>query len=378
MPFNIHNKVHRYLFARTLGYFFLWGTISIPYLLYRGLDITTATQILALGTIVSMILEYPMGVVADTLGYKNTIVFGTFSCAVAMFLMGQQLPVVGYFLAMGINALGSSSYNGAEEGFLKEISPNFREAFINFKSVITLSGFIASIVAGYLAKVSFLFPIYLYAFLNLMAGIIVLSIPEEKKQVVIKSLLTKVKESLSLVHRNKSLLSLMLFIAFVETYFYNLQIIVGSFGNLYKVNVGVIGIIFGGTFLIRAIGMQATKYLQQISMSLLVLLSNLIFIVTLVLPKNAIVATSVIFVNTFLLSVVSMRLNITLNDIVPDAVRASVISVNRVFMRLFTTLIIIATGYFLKNYNLGYLFFITAICNTAFIFISKLYPPIKR
>ncbi len=364
--------INRYFFARTLGYFFLWGAVAIPYLLSRGLTIELATEIIAFGTILSIILEYPTGLIADTIGYKKTVIFGSLACALAMLIMAQNIPVLGYFLAIGLNSLGSSSYHGAEEGLLKELSPDFRKSLVNYKSIITVSAFLGSIVAGVLGKVDLTLPIYIYSILNIISGLILITLPNLNRHTAqVEGIIVKIKKSFDFVGKHKASFSLILFFAFLESFFYLIQTVIGSFNLIYSINVFHIGLILGSTFLIRAFAMQLGKFIKGNHIGRFVFLSSLLFCGSILAKDNVSLTLIFLLSNTLILSLISIKVTVYLNELIPDSVRASVLSLGNVIVKLLTAGLVVFLGVVSTKSNIGYLYILLVIIFIGlFLFFS--------
>jgi len=231
---NVSNIKKFYWFSFFSEWVF-WVPVIVLFWQANGLSLTEIMILQSLFAISLVLLEVPTGIVADRVGRKQSLVWGSLFVVIGFtaYFLGHNFWQ--FFGAEFILAIGGSFISGANSAFvydsLKQAKKenNFKQVWGNSKSLGYLAAAITGILGGFIAVYSLRLTWVPSIFGMIILFFVALSFTEPKhyKRVAkSKSYLQHTKESFKEAFTNKNLLFLLLFnsiltlVARVSLWFY--------------------------------------------------------------------------------------------------------------------------------------------------------------
>ena len=133
----------------------LFMPIVVPFYMENGLQMKEVMLLQAIYSITIVILEIPSGYLADVLGRKRTLFFGTILGFTGFFTYSLSGGFWGFLLAEVILGLGQSLISGADSAMLYDSLADMKKEkdYIKYEGRITSIGNIAEALAGVLGGI---------------------------------------------------------------------------------------------------------------------------------------------------------------------------------------------------------------------------------
>ncbi|WMJ86666.1 MFS transporter [Anaerocolumna sp. MB42-C2] len=362
-----------YMF-RFMSNFNLTGAIWVLYLSYKGMSLGQIGLLEGIFHIVSFLFEVPTGAMADLTGRKNTILLGRLSAVISGLLMVTSNHFLGYAIAFAFSAFSYNLNSGSEEALVYDslkilkrekefLKINGRLNFIQEAA----SGF-ASFLGGILAEIS-----YFYAY---TAGMIISaaalfngSFFYEPKALVDrgnseKSTVRKhFKACITIFKHNKPVRSVLVFYPVVTafataTYFYGQQHLFNI--GLNKIQISFV-ILLSGIF--ASFGALSAEKFSRIfgDKEKYVGASGLAIFIAAFGINHTYISVVAFLVQSYFGSLLYPISSNALNQLIPSAQRATIISVSSVMFSAAMIVIFPICGYVGDYIGLGKVFYILGI-----------------
>lgn len=335
-------------------------------MLHRGLTIEEVTTVIAAYQFFVVILEYPTGVIGDYFGHKTSLAFGHSLMGFGVLFTSLNLPIHGYFVTTFFMAVGGSLASGSDVALFKTLSPNFNKDLPQYKSLANLSLVIVSILAGLIAKISFILPLYLTFAASQIGAILVISIKSNPHTRGAGNIFSTAALGLKDVINKKQILISLLLSMILIGFMRDIKTLLGTFFDVLDLDVGVLGLIIGLGYLARVLGLQLARNLENLNEKVLgafIIVSLLVTSLTLspLFPIVGLLAAN------FLLAIYGMKLELKIANMADDSVRASVLSLKNLLSRLFA-----AVYLFIGGYVIGVLSFSILMLGTSVLILTAL------
>lgn len=360
------SNIKKFFIARTFSSMYFWAGISIPYLIFRGLTVQQAVTTIAIYAISNVILEYPTGVIGDYFGHKLSIALGGIFFFIGFILMAQSWPhYIFYYIASFINAIGDSLESGSDEALLHSITTKFEDQLGNYKGLKGILKLISTTIAGIIASINLPLTVILTALANLFAAFIIVSIKTNKEvensNLEFKgNIFNKATEGIHYVKSTKGLFLLIIFVSIVFGYNLSLKTILGTFDEIFNIDIKYIGLMIGMNYFIGSLGYKLEKHSKFIKTQFLVLMTLISFGLIL-LTNNPIYIFSLLIFGIFINGFIVMRIKIQLHEMINNSIRASVISLHNLLARLLSSTYLFLAGYILDLLSFNWLIYLTIL-----------------
>ncbi len=185
---NIKNNIWKLYVIQALRWFLLSVPILVPFYQSNGLSVGKVLVLQACFGIALAILEIPTGLIADTYGRKLAIVLGMLVWASAWGFYSVSYNFGSFLLAEILLALGTALMSGADSAMLYDTLAQIGETGTYTKregrmnTTWNLSEGTASVLGGFLALVSLRFPLYIQALAALCAVPVALTLVEPTRK----------------------------------------------------------------------------------------------------------------------------------------------------------------------------------------------------
>lgn len=204
-----NNKYILYVMSFLQGLVF-YGAFSVIFRESRGLDLSSIFLLESILVVLMLIFEIPWGIIADKIGYKNTLVisFGLFLLSKIVFYYSYSF--LGFLLEVVIAAMAISGISGCDSALLySSIEKEESDKVFGIYGAMGTAGFlIASLISGILVKYS----INLLAFATIMPYLVAFLLSfalkdvEKDKKVELEESKESILQILKLVITNKRII----------------------------------------------------------------------------------------------------------------------------------------------------------------------------
>ncbi len=169
-------------------FFHLFSGVLIPFFTIRGgLSLTQIMLIQAWFSLVVVLLEIPTGTLADTLGRKNTILFGVLAFLCAALIYGTTRSFGVFFIAEGLWGLSTALFSGAKEAMVYDTLIDHHEEshsktiFRQLSSMGLVGLLISAPIGSFIAeKFGVQWPMLFMSLPILLSGVLLFLVPEPK------------------------------------------------------------------------------------------------------------------------------------------------------------------------------------------------------
>lgn len=359
----MHNlsNIKQYIFSRSISSAYFWGAISIPYLTFRQFSIQGAYGIIGLYSLLVVLFEYPTGVVGDTYGHKASINLGNLLGFTGMVLMAQSGKYSPY-IAISVMALAASLVSGSDIALLKHISNNFKKDLSNLKALQGITLFLAMTIAGFLASINILIPVYATGFSWLISYLLMSPVvdPSPRSDRDRGNIYQTSLESLRAVKNSIPLAAIIVFGGIAGGYMGSVKTLINSLGPLISLDLKLVGVFVGLSMLSRTVGYKIANQISHIRTRYIIAISVIVLILGSAI-SHQLTVVSLIAGNNLFLSIINFRITIEINDLIPNTIRASILSFKNLVTRLFSSLYLFGSGYILGIIGLDALLLVTAL-----------------
>lgn len=334
-----------FYFSQALSFTYFWIALAVPYLLYRGLSSTEVFTLMSLYQIFGVILEYPTGLLGDKFGYRRMLFIANLFNGLSMFIFMIPGNYNLYLFGMFVLALGTGFSSGNDMGMLKSVAKNIKKDTANYHALADFTLFLAAIIGGWMTRFGYAIALSVSAIAMISANIPLYFLPiDPRPSRHTLSIFKIVRDGISLL-RDNLIFQLFIIIAIFGGFSLTIKSILGSFGEIYQIDVLAISLYIGLGGLARAIGGKLYAHLpsKQAFYSLGLVTFFAFWIAILRSPTWIMNWILILQIGIgYILSMVDGDIQ----DLVSDHVRSSIFSLKRLIMRLVSSI-------FLALYGLG-------------------------
>ena len=369
------------------------NSIWVLYLAYHGMSLMEIGLLEGIYHITGLICEIPSGAIADILGRKKTMLVSRILMAVSCMIMLFSCTFAGFAASFIFQSMSGSFKSGSEEALvydsLKQLNREASYPAINgrINVLIEISQGIATVAGGILAEYSYTW-CYLACIAIALLGLVPVLLMTEPSTSATED---DVQESLKHIHKfsplkiiknhfvtSREILKkdgqIMVIIIFYATifsayntmYFYGQQYFYDLGRN--KIEIGFI-MLFAGIF--SCAGALVSSRLSEKFGGKIPLLGTALTSLSLIAFsfERLYLSIGMLLIASFFISALYPIQSNTLNQRIPSAQRATLISVNSLFFSLFMIILFPAIGALADAMGLGFAF----ACLGVIVAISLLF-----
>ena len=363
------------------------SSIWVLYLTYKGMNLMQIGLLEGVYHLTSILFEIPSGAAADLLGRKKTLIVSRILMVISCIIMLFADSFLGFALSFFFQALSGNFNSGAEEALLFDSlkllgkEDHYLSVSGRINTLLEISQGIATVVGGILAEYSYTYcylTCIIIALLGLVPALIMTKPPIEPTETPTakKRVSQIVKEhfitSSDVLKKDKTLLHLILyysviFSAYTLLFFYSQQYFYDH--GLNKIQISIVMFFAGIVACLGALLSEQlySKYGKKITLlgACLIALSVLAFSL-----NHLSVAIGALLIATFFNSLLYPIQSNSLNQRIPSAQRATLISVNSMFFSVFMILFFPMVGALADMIGLAHAFFIIGVIVLIIALIS--------
>jgi len=379
MSLKIQGDMKLYFASLIFSYSYFWIALAVPYLTYRGLSGAQIFTLMSLYQLIGAFLEYPTGILGDRYGYKRMLTIGNYLSGLSMLMLIFSTNYIGYLFGLITLALASGFLSGNDMGMLSQISHKVKKDTANYHALSDTIFFISAVVGGYLVKyIGYEWTLFVSGLLMTVANVPLSMIKVRDKgseSSMVRKFNVILKDGLRSVR--KPLLAQVILIASIFGGFtFTIKSIVGSYGDIYQIDVATVSLYIGLGGLARAIGGKLySVYTANTSFIPLFTTASLTLIAG--LSSTAAMSLNLILLLQIAIGYISSQVDGDMQEIVEDHVRSSVFSLKRLILRLVSSIILTIYGYALDNSLQNLVILGIAIIMFVSLYIAKRYVSLK-
>lgn len=328
--------------------FWALGAIWIIFLQENGLSLTEVAliDIAFFGSI--FLFEIPTGIIADKFGKKTSLILSAVVQFIGVISYGLSTDFLSYIISYVIWGLGITLMSGAKEALLydeiklQELSRgnanydnHYQKIFGVLLAAGSLSAALAVALGGFLGKIDLTYPIFLTAFVFLLAGIWLLQIKEHKVGIKV-STSKNTLEAIKTV-KSKKIFPIVLISLLTSGVVTSLIFWIQPYMAFNGIDLGWIGLFFSLSIVFSSLGSYFSNYisniLKSLSFPILVACVAFLFILSTWLGTGGVIASYIII--RFLANVLNPYISKILNKSIASENRATSLSVIGAFSTLF-------------------------------------------
>lgn len=366
----------RLIAARALGAVYFWGAISIPYLVHRGFTIQESFSLLGIYSLLVVLFEFPTGVIGDVWGHKFSVKLSFILGGISMLLLAMDVPKHVYYFQTILMALSSSLISGSDTALLRKVSSDFKK---DLSAASTLENIIMSLTVaagGFIAAYSLTLPLYITGITWIYAGYLIhnIHLTDKRHEKTSGNVFTQALNSVSFVRGSVPLMAVLLYATVNSGYLFDVKTIINSASPKLGIDLRLVGLLVAASFVTRSLGYYLAQKIEHVRTKYLYTAVTGIFLSICIIPPG-LISLSILALQNGLLAVIRIRTELTINDMVPDEVRASVLSLNNLLIRLMSGSYLFLAGYVLQILDIRYLIAATvplyAAAGIGYVYLTK-------
>lgn len=361
---EIRRNVFRLNVIKFSKWFSLVMPVIVPFYKNMGLTITEIMMLKSVYSIVIVALEIPSGYFADVLGRKKTLVAGAFLGALGFLIYSFSGSYAGFIIAEISLGAGQSFISGADSAMLYDTlaSGRHEKEYTRFEginaSVGNFSEAFSGIAGGAIALISLRMPFYAQAIIASTAIPAALTLVEPKE--ILEKRKTGLKDILNILNtiiiKERNLRFNLLFSSiigaatllmawFAQPLFEKMLLPLALYGTVWT----CLNLVTGGSSILahrieKRLGESGTLKIIAIVIPVLMFFSGLV-------PGYAIIPLLAVFY--LLRGIATPVLKDYINKNTGSEVRATVMSLRDMVIRVFFSLFAPLAGWLSDNYSLG-------------------------
>jgi MFS family permease len=361
---EIRGNIFRLNIIKFSKWFSLVMPVIVPFYKDMGLSITEIMMLKSVYSIVIVALELPSGYFADVLGRKKTLVIGSFLGALGFIIYSISGSYAGFLVAEIALGAGQSFISGADSAMLYDTlcSGKRENEYTRFEginaSVGNFSEAFSGLAGGAIALISLRFPFYAQAVIASTAIPAALTLIEPKvtnkeKNTTLKDIV-KILDTIIIKEKNlrfnllfSSIIgaATLLMAWFAQPLFEKMLLPLALYGTVWT----ALNLITGGSSILahrieKRLGESGTLKTIAILIPVLMVFSGMV-------PVVAIIPLLILFY--FLRGVATPVLKDYINKNTGSEVRATVMSLRDMVIRVFFSMFAPLAGWLSDNYSLG-------------------------
>lgn len=366
---------------RFLDSFKLIGAIFTLFLQQKGLNVFQISVLIAIWSATQLVLEVPMGIVADKYSRRNVLIIATLLLAVgfSLWLKGGFIFYAFGMILWGVrNALTSGTFEGFVYDELKSTGSEKEYGKVNGKleGVTNLGFMFSAVLGGLIAQYSFNWVIILTILTSIFAALILFTTKSVKaaKQINDSKYSTVLKNALTEIKSNHVIFYIILFISLTFG-------ISGSADEYWPLIFNSLGIstIFVGTLMALEFGVFALAgytfhYIdQKIKFKnwnlILIIISGVLFILFGI--GKSLLFLPLVFIASYLLKLALVKFDTSLQHSISSGQRATVLSIKSLTFEIVYLVALLFFGFISNIFGVLSVLYIWGVAIIFFVIVLK-------
>ncbi len=349
---NKNNSIQKVKTALVLSSGIFWAIVIVSFLMSKGFSKGEVFQFIGGYYILTVLLEYPTGVIGDYFSHKLSVISGYLLLAFGMFyltVIGYSVWGVAFFYL--IYALGASLVSGSNTALLHTVSQNFKKDLAQVKFYSVLMSAFGFSFGAWLASFDLNYPFYLTGILFTLSAIILLPIKVKQEKNNQENLFLASREGLKYFLQQKIVFKLVTVSALTGAFFYNLKWLYNALFLELGIDIKYGGVVAGVALLFVSLGIIFYQKKKGKYFTLNLLLVCLVIAMLLMgATKYFLLSLVGVLLVNFVRGILSTKLTVEINKVIRDENRASILSLKSLLLKLMASAIVFMTGFVLDRW----------------------------
>ena len=343
-----------------------WVATMVLYLTSRDIPTAYVFQLIGFYYVMSVLLEYPTGVIGDYYSHRLSVFWGYIILAISYVLLSFSGGILFYGVTLFLLALGGSLVSGSDNALLYTASNNFKKDFSQVKTYGIIITFIAVSIGGFVSAIDLRIPLYLTAIFLIWAAILVIATKiKAKGKTDGANIFSFGKEGIKHLFRSKQLLNIMIVSALVGAFFFSFKWLYNPLFLELELNVASWGILIGIATLLIAGGVKFYEKFSRLNIVLMALvLIGSVLVIGITLPTVALFG---MFISHFMRGYLETKLTVDMNEAITESMRSSILSLKRLTIRVGAVIFMSVSGFLLDKTSIAIIMFASVL---AFIVVG--------
>ncbi len=350
---NKNNDIQKIKVALVISSGVFWAIVIVSFLMSKGFSKGEVFQFIGGYYILTVLLEYPTGVIGDYFSHKLSVISGYLLLASGMFYLTVfSQSVFGVALFYLIYALGGSLVSGSNTALLHTVSQDFKKDLAQVKFYSVLMSAFGFSFGAWLASFDLNYPFYLTGILFVLSAIILLSIQMKQRKNKQENLFLASREGLKYFLQKKIVFKLVTVSALTGAFFYNLKWLYNALFLELGLDIKYGGMVAGVALLFVSLGIIFYQKKKSKYFTLNLLLMWLVIAMLLMgATKYFLLSLLGVLLINFIRGILSTKLTVEINKIIRDENRASILSLKSLLLKLTASAIVFVTGFVLNRWS---------------------------
>ncbi len=349
-----------------------WMPTFVLFLTTKGVTTTQTYELLAFYSLCIVLFEYPTGVIGDYFSHKVSMSLGYLLLSVVFAVMVFPVSFAMYAALLVFGALGAALVSGSDTALIHALSQNFKDDYAQVRLYSIIMSVCAIAFGGFAASFDLRYPFYLSALFFLIASAFTFSIGQYQYEKLSGNIFATARTGMQTVWRNQKLRVLIGIASMWGAFFFSFKWFYNPLFLQLHIPVAQWGIVISIATLLIAFGAHIYRKVRRWSL----VITTLIFLCLIVMlgyTQHISTAIAALFAMHILRGYIETMLDVDITETIDASVRASVLSLKSLVLRLFSAGMIFASGFILDRYSFAILMYIFA----GFLFIATAYPLLR-
>ena len=337
-----------------------WLPIAISYFQYRNLTTAEGLQILSIYSLMIVVLEYPTGVIGDQYSHKFSVLSGLLSTALGFFLLSMDGSYLFFLFSSSFVALGLSLISGSDTALLHSVSMDFKKDYAKFNYQALLWTIFSTAVGSVLASIYMPLPYLITGIMFVISFLILYSVNVSKEISNSANIFHKGVEGLLYLKESTVVQSLIGVGVLVGTFTISLKWFYNPLFETMNIPLQYWGGLISIAMFLIAIG---TKLYERNSERIHIKSVFSLFCLSIVfigLTQSILLSLLGLFSVNTIRGYLQTQIDVYLNENLSSSVRASVLSLKSLLIRLFSSGYIFISSSVITNSRYILFFSVTA------------------
>ncbi len=336
-----------------------WFAVLVDYMIKLGLTESSVFNIIAWYSIVVVATELPTGVIGDRYSHKLSVILGSLLTGISIMGLYFNLDLWIYYILLTGAGIGTSLISGSDVALLHSISKKFDTDYKNNKIMATVTQ-LAGITSGaFLYVYNNKLPIMLTSIFFILSAIITIFIKTDnskaynpKTQHVSQELVNIKKEIFS----SRKLQNIITIITITSGFFLSFKWFFNPLYVIWGVPLAWYGIITGLSVLFKVIGVWASKKVKIKPLYIILITGGILACVVSI--SQSFMALLFMYLSFTAYGYLDAEMIVSLNNTIKNNNRAALNSLTSLFTRLFSSAILVYSGFISRYAEIQFSIFI--------------------
>lgn len=170
------SDLHKATIAIWLGGVRFWVPVFLVLMMSRGFDEAVVLQMTSAFYLLTVVLEYPTGVISDRFSHRLSVGIGLILLALGTLGYTVIGTLAGYVTVMVILAIGTTFVSGSDKAIISMVTKKFGASLATMQVGSAIVGALSALAGGAMALYDLAYPLYATAACNVVGALLIFSV----------------------------------------------------------------------------------------------------------------------------------------------------------------------------------------------------------